>query len=227
MKKLRLLLLGFPLFFPFAYGQQVANQEDITVRVQALSAGNLEIEGLFWVKGQEWEQVQVPVEFLSTAESYTGPNPITFYREGPPEDGEEAPGYVPVAQVRIPANTDEVVILFQEREQQIAGTAIPLRAQNFPQGSYMVFNRSGQDVVMSLDGAPATLASGGVQVIRPENRERRPIPVVLQHRRDPENRSLITTTWFYHPERRRFVFLLPEEDRIQVRSIGWFPGNQE
>ena len=136
-------LFSFALILLSLARAQPGTPEPITVRVQAFSAEEEEVEGLFWMEGREGRPLRVPSTFLPESITYTGPNPMVFYRETP-AGGEGLPPFQPVAQVQIPGE-----------------------------------------------------------------------------------RSLVSTTWFYHPGRRRFVFLLPEEDRLQVRGVTWFPENRE
>ncbi len=198
----------------------------LTVKVQALSALGREIDGLYWFPAREWTSLRAPSEFLPPAEVYTGPNPIRFYRQAPPEEGGQEPRYVPVTQVLIPQDADQVILLFTESAQRLFATAVPLLEQNFPRGSYMVFNQSGRGLVMILEEKPMILPAGAVQVVIPDNRDRGPVPVVLRFTQDGDNSSLITSTWFHHPERRRLVFLFQAEEQIQVRGITWYPGGR-
>lgn len=225
-KKRAWLFIGLSVLAGNGYPQAGPEAPVRTIQVQPLSAGVGQVDGLFWMPESEWVPLEVPSEFLPSPQTYTGPGPIYIARLAPAAEEDPAPRYLPVAEVAIPENTDQVILLFTERNGNLNVTAIPLREQNFPEGSYMVFNQTGRGLVMVLEERASLLAAGAVRTVRPDNRERGPVPVVLRFTRDDSNHSLITSTWFYHPQRRRLVFLFEEEDQIRVRGITWYPSRR-
>lgn len=214
-----LLCLGLLTLLPPLAAQP---QAPIRIRLQALTLGDSEIEGLLYHDGREMQPLHAPISHFHFPVEYEGPNPITlFVRRENPAEGETP--YQPVTQIALPESAGAAVLLLSRQGGQLRGNVVPLREEGFPLGSLMMLNVSGREVHLRLGEELHRLAAGRTQFIRPASRERGVLPMIYRFADDPENESLVSSGWFYHPERRYFVLVLDNQGQVGMRSITWFP----
>jgi hypothetical protein len=94
---------------------------------------------------------------------YQGPNPVTFFRQVPQEDGTLLP--VPVGQVTIPPGLDKVLLLFIPNFRgpdtpHYRIFAVNDAVENFPAGSLRVFNGMGEPIYGMIGDKPRVLSPG-------------------------------------------------------------------
>lgn len=201
--------------------------ENIRVRIQAVSASADDMRGIYFFDGRQMRELLVPGTYIPDPVVYRGPNPLTLFEVNPDPENEGLP-YRPVAQIRIPADEPQVILMLSKNEGQLRGAAIPLRERGFPTGAFLVFNFSGQDVVLMLNEDVHRVANGRQQIVRLSVSERKAIPMVYRFAEETEQRSFVSTSWFFNPDHRYLLFFFREDDKLSTRSLTWFdtPDNE-
>ena len=198
------------------------------VRLQFLSLEDTEVEGLYMMQEQEMSLLRIPAVFLPPPVTIPLGEALVLYRVN--EAAEEgAPPWREVARVAVPERVSEAVVLVQTQGERISAAVVPMENNRFPAGSYMLFNRTPQVVLIGLDQEVTRIPSQNVRVVRPSIQERKPMPVYFRFESDEENRSLVSTRWFHNPANREFVFLSTRGDglEIRVRSVSRRPQAEE
>lgn len=201
--------------------------ENIRVRIQAVSASADDMRGIYFFDGRQMRELLVPGTYIPDPVVYRGPNPLTLFEVNPDPENEDMP-YRPAAQIRIPADEPQVILMLSRNEGQLRGAAIPLRERGFPAGAFLVFNFSGQDVVLMLNEEVHRVANGRQQIIRTSVSERRAIPMMYRSADEREHRSFVSTSWFFNPDHRYLLFFFREGENLSTRSLTWFdtPDNE-
>lgn len=194
-----------------------AQENIISIRVQGLSMSDTPIEDLFWRQEDSYEPFPAPVNFLPASIEYTGPNPMILYTKSEkPIEGEAL--YRPVASVQIPEKSGEMIFLCRQDGQGVNVAPILVRNDSFPDGSYLIFNLGTRPILFVMKDSSRTLAPNSAQ-IEEGPKDRAPIQVILRFADDPENLSLVSTTWFHNPLHRNLVFFQEEGQKLNVRSV--------
>lgn len=188
------------------------------IRLQFLSLQTEGIEGVYWSRDGEMTPLRVPHAFFSRPLRVSAGSDLPLYRRA---EGEE--GWREAARLELPRGEREALVLLQSRGNGLAAVVVPLRERDFPQGSYLVVNRTGQDLALVLDGQAERFAANTSRVVRPERQRQAPIPVLLRLADDPDNNTLVTTTWFHDPDNRELVFLSLQPEGLLVRTVTRHP----
>lgn len=194
------------------------------VRLQFLSLEDGEVEGLFFLQGESPVPLRVPASFLADPISVPGGTTLELVRLQAADPG--GPLHPQgVGRLAVPEGIRDAVVLVQTRGGEVQTALVSVEERQFPAGAYMIFNRTGRDVLIGLEEETSRIPALGMRVVRPAVAQRRPMPVFFRSEGDAENRSLVTTTWFHNPANREFVFLSnPGEGlEIRVRSVSRHP----
>ncbi len=117
-----------------------------------------------------WRSVYVSAnKSNNTSISYEGPSKMVFYRQIPPQKADMPPTYVPVSEINIPPNVEDLYLLMIRRNESISFHLLNVSPKDLPKGQLVLMNMSRTPVKASLgDGVPANLKVGASAVLKPK-----------------------------------------------------------
>lgn len=189
-----------------------------SVRVQFLSLDDAEIEGIFWMQEGEITPLRIPASFLMDPLMMNREMPLILYQRIENVAAEENP-WRELTRLTFPEALTDAVVLLQSVGDRLTTAIVPITDRQFPEGSYMMFNRTTRAIMIALNDEVSRIPPQSMRVIRPAVEQRRPMPVYFRAEGDEENKTLVTTTWFHNPANREFVFLSSPGIEIRVRSV--------
>jgi hypothetical protein len=216
------LFLALFLSVGYAQNQTEETGEIRSAKIQFLSLQEDELTDVWIRSGNEWISPQMPSTYLAKSFSYSGPASLVFYRKQEQEDGQT--GYLPVGSTVLPANLDQLLIMLTPTpEGGLAARTVDTGTDRFPLGSYKIFNLCDRMVGLGMANQLFKLPPEDMQVVKPSVNGREPISVQFMKAGDVDKASLVTTTWFHNPTQRQLVFLIPREEKIEVRAFTLYP----
>lgn len=228
-KNMKHLLITLIILMTPVFGQPdmaQANGERVSAKLRFLSLNKREIEGLWIFSEQEWTPIRVPSSHLTSPLRYTGPARLVFFRRTP--ENPEGPTEIPAGAFTLPTEGgDWLLMLSADEGNQLRVRAVNLHLEGFPNGAYRIFNLCDRMVALNMAGELHRIPAEDVQLIRPGVEGREPISVQFIKAGDPEQNSLVTTTWFHSANQRQVVFLIPDGEKISVRSLTLYPEPEE
>ncbi len=105
-----------------------------------------------------YRRLQPVVEGLSSTHYYSGKSPLTFFRKGVDEEGEEI--FLPVGACAFPINSRDIVVCLQQRDGSYGAFPIDLSVNAQPLGSVRFVNFTPANLVVLLGEERAAIDPG-------------------------------------------------------------------
>ncbi|WP_269522740.1 hypothetical protein [Coraliomargarita parva] len=216
MPKFLYILTGLFLCAHFNLRAQT-DENTISISFTCLAWDTTKANGIQYLNGEEVETLRVGQSRLNGPYSYTGPNPIVFFRERP--GGE--PGTVvrePVARAYVEPNLQDVLFLFSDAVRMPEAVETPVQAKlntlvmnhdfgAFPMGSFRIINLSKYQVGCILGDEKFVIPGKETKLIEDPADDKADMRVHFSMKIDDQWEPKINTGWMYHSNRRALVFL--------------------
>lgn len=224
---LALTLMGF------LFAEQMSAQspppidpEAPTFSIAFLSLGWDEpVSDVFYFSGTQRIQVVAPVSRPSPVTAYTGPNPLIFYREGPPDPETGMPTLKPVAVLDVQRLSGQQLLIFVRTDANPEGAEF--RISTFPDppgdirgGTLRFINLTPYDIACLVNEETLQLPSRQMKTVVPEPRADKSLPMKVAAYRGSSWEMAFSTVINYHPEQRITIFITEDGNkRIRFRRI--------
>ena len=121
-------------------------------------------EDLFIHQNDGFRKIQPMPESLSVTHYYSGPSPLTFFREGVDEEGQIV--YLPVGSVEFSSGVRDAIVYLQNRGQQYGALLVDLSLRAQRLGSVRFINLTPANLIVLLNEDRSSLAPGEAMVTR-------------------------------------------------------------
>lgn len=218
-----LILLAVPAFAQTPVAPAPA--KTVSVRFHCLAMNAASIEGLSFMNGKKEVPLSVPTEFLSPTYDYTGPAKLVILRKSSSPSAQSASVYPPgkelLTTLELPANTEELLLLFNQSGDQTLIAAIDYAEKDVPLNGYLFWNLSNRPLAVVLGDTNCIIAAGQRQVLTlKENADYMPLRIFDEYQSTP--RQVFASRHLHHPKTRQLVFLSDApgaSDRLSLRIV--------
>lgn len=200
----------------------------VSVRFHCLSMSATAVEGLSFMNGKTEVTLSVPTEFLSPTYDYTGPARLVLLRKVPVlpagaahVPSEYPPGREPAAVVDLSADSDELLLLFNQAGDKTAVASIDYTEKSVPINGYLFWNLSTRPLMVSLGDAKCVLPSGQRQVITLGDTDSY-MPLRIFDVHNDQARQVFASRNLHHPKTRQLIFVADaanDPNRVALRMV--------
>ncbi len=170
---------------------------------------------IYYRSDNEEQKIELRKMIRSRPYDYTGPTSLVFYTKEKGPEGQTV--MLPVASVDFSQDTKDPLILFiknpdTEDKRRFITWLIDDNADNFPYGSYQIFNLSKEQLRGRIGDQPFTLKKSGASTIVELSGEKRSIMTVIQIIWEGKWKTASRANWSYRPNQRNLVFILSSDN---------------
>ncbi len=201
--------------------------EPMSVRFTPLSWERMDSKGLGFESQGTFEPLRISSAYRGGVYTYTGTNPIVFYRSKAMPDGTEA--RTPIATATIPNGWRDVLLLFIANPQRGEGQAeyrvivIDDSTSNFPWGSYHIYNLSEYEIGGIFGSEKFTIPGKKSKIVTPDADNKVDVQIHFSQKIDGQWVPRVNTRWLYQSNARSIIFVTDDTQarppRIKVKSI--------
>lgn len=223
----RLLLLLLPGVLCSPPSLRAQEQEPITVSFSCLAWDKVDTRGLRYLRNNQTEALRISSAYRTGPYSYTGPNPIVFFREIPGPEGTVI--RQPVGRAEIPPGQRSVLLLFiRNNEPEGSGNEYNILVlddslTSFPKGSYRVFNLSEHEIGCIFGDQKFTVASQQYKTVSLGAENEVDVRIHFSSRIDGQWVPSVNTRWLYQDSARSLVFVTQDgsvrNPQLKIKSI--------
>jgi hypothetical protein len=206
-----------------------SDEDGISVRFSCLAWDTNKANGIQYLDGDEVKELRVSQSYFDDSYTYSGPNPIVFFREKP---GIE-PGTVvrdPVASAYIKPGLRDLLILFTEATQNVENTDNQLNALvlnndfgAYPAGSFRIVNLSEHDVGAIFGENPFVIPGKQTEIVTRPVEDGETMRVHFSMKIGNQWEPKINTAWKFHANQRNLIFLTDllnnREPYLKIKTI--------
>jgi len=192
---------------------QSGDQNVVNIDFSCMSWDGFTDEEVFYRNGNDWEVLRMPPLKRSEKFDYQGKPSLVLYTERPNQEGQLTK--VPFGSVNIDVAMKEVLLVFvanrgnESEKRPYSVFAIEDSKDNFPFGSYKIYNFTNVDFAGIIDSEKFTLPPRQSTVVKPGIGERKNVEVRFFNNKSQKWQSWRETVWTYEPDLRLLVLITP------------------
>jgi len=201
--------------------------EPMSVRFTCLSWDKIDSKDLGYLKQGQLMPLRMSSSYRGEVYTYTGPNPIVFYRGVGMADGSVQ--RTPVASVTIPSGMHDVLLLFianndaQPGQPEFNVVVIDDSTTSFPWGSYHIYNLSAYEIGGIFGNEKFTIPGKKSKIVIPNADDQVDVQIHFSQKIDGQWVPKVNTRWLYRANARSIIFVTDDMNarfpRIKIKSI--------
>lgn len=175
------------------------------------------VSGIFFFDGSEKKDLVASVSRPSRPKRYTGPNPLVFYRAGPPVEPGAPPSLQPVASLDLRSLDSRQLLLFVPTSNQSEGLEFLVRALPDPLeeavgGSLRLINLTRSELAAKVNETTVRLDPGEIGSIMAEPRSDNSLGMRVAARKAESWELVFSTVLGFRPNQRVSLFITEDNN---------------